>query len=319
MGREVRDKFKPGVDEEGVYLHVFNHCVENRENDFPLGDVEKFKFLQHLKRTLTLYSIECLSAVVMSNHYHLILYIPKKTFSIEEMAARIIKFKKGKVLASPQDFYTQRRHEISNDLSFLMKEIQRGFTCWFNKTCKFKRRGTLWEQRFKCSKLADSQALATCLKYVELNPVRADIVDDPADYHFSTYGIWQQSGSHPYKESFKKHMISALKIYLEKESLKGLENYFRERFAVICTSESGADKSEVTLAVKNVGKSRKNPLLVRSRFWIDSMVLGSRVVLEEHVADFWGDERAQRKKFGQVFEEAGVEILSMRQLMVDVN
>ena len=64
MGREIRDKFKPGVDEEGVYLHVFNHCVENRENDFPLGDVEKYKFLQHVKRTLTLYSIECLSAVV---------------------------------------------------------------------------------------------------------------------------------------------------------------------------------------------------------------------------------------------------------------
>ena len=117
MGRKSRGIYKPGVDEDGVYLHVYNHCVEGVSREFPFGDVEKQKFLLHLKRTLTLYSIECLSAVVMSNHYHLILYIPKETFSIDEMAYRIIKFKKGKIIATPADFYTQRRHEMSNDLS----------------------------------------------------------------------------------------------------------------------------------------------------------------------------------------------------------
>lgn len=319
MGRVSREIFKPGIDEDGVYLHVYNHCVEGVSREFPFGDVEKEKFLKHLKRTLTLYSIECLSAVVMSNHYHLILYVPKETFSLKEMAERIRKFKKGQLLANPEDFYTQRRHEMSNDLSSFMKELQQVFTCWYNKTRPYKRRGTLWEQRFKCTKLASLDSLATCLQYVELNPVRAEIVDDPADYRFCTYGIWQQSGRHPFAQSFENYMVSALKIYIKTEDMKGLKQYFKERFAGIIASEKGGGISEVNLAVKNAGNSRRNPLLQRSRFWIDSLVLGGRISLKEHASEFWGEERARRKKFGKVFDEGGIEILSMRQLVVDVN
>lgn len=318
MGRKSRNIYKPGVDENGVYLHVYNHCVEGVSREFPLGDREKEKFLYHLKRTLSLYSIECLSAVVMSNHYHLILYVPKETFSIDEMVKRIIRYKKGKLLPTAKDFYAQRRLEMSNDLSCLMKELQQGFTCWYNKTRGYKRRGTLWEQRFKCSKLADSQALATCLKYVELNPVRAEIVDDPADYRFCTYGIWQQRGRHPYAESFKNHMVSALKVYLESENMRGLDKYFRERFAGIITGEKGGGMVEVNLAIKKASK-KKNPLLIRNRFWIDSMVLGNEVTLREHAALIWGEERARRKQFGKAYKEGGSEVLSIRQLVVDVN
>ena len=318
MGRESRGIYKPGVDEDGVYLHVYNHCVEGVGREFPFGEVEKQKFLMHLKRTLMFYSIECLSAVVMSNHFHLILYVPKETFSIDEMVKRIIKFKKGKLLPTVHDFYTQRRLELSNDLSSFMKELQQGYTCWYNKTRKYKRRGTLWEQRFKCTKLAGSQALATCLKYIELNPVRAEIVDDPADYSFSTYGIWQQSGRHPYRKSFETHMVSALRIYLEKENMFGLQKYFRERYTAITVREAGGNNLEVNLAVKKANK-KKHVLLRRSRFWIDSLVLGSRVRLKTHAGSLWGEERAEKKKYGTVYEEDGIQILSMRQLMVDVN
>ncbi|MCM8540223.1 MAG: hypothetical protein NE328_08090 [Lentisphaeraceae bacterium] len=319
MGRPIRDIYKPGVDEDGVYLHVYNHCVEGAGREFPFGDIEKQKFLLHLKRTLTLYSIECISAVVMSNHYHLILYIPKETFSKGEMIKKILMFKKGLFLPSAQDVYIERRLELSNDISSFMKELQQGYTCWFNKTRGYKRRGTLWEQRFKCTKLADSQALATCLKYIELNPVRAEIVVDPAEYRFSTYGIWQIGGKHPFAKSFEKHMVSALKIYLDYENMHGLEVYFRERFAGIVTGEKGGDMNEVNLAIKKARVKKKSPLMTRSRFWIDSMVLGSKASLKEHAANFWGNERAEKKKFGCAYEEAGIEVFSLRQLMVDVN
>ncbi len=62
MGRVKRSVFKPGFLEQGVYLHVYNHyCGDSKQ--FPFGDVEKEKFLKHLKLTLQLYVIECLSAV----------------------------------------------------------------------------------------------------------------------------------------------------------------------------------------------------------------------------------------------------------------
>lgn len=317
MGRCSRKVFKPGRDEDGVYLHVYNHCVEGARKEYPLGDVEKEKFLRHLKRTLSIYSIECIGAVVMSNHFHLILYVPKETFSADEMARRIKIFRKDKVLIDKGDYYCQRRLEMSNDLSSFMKELQQGYTCWFNRTRAFKRRGTLWEQRFKCAKLADSQALSTCLQYVELNPVRAELVSEPAGYRFSTYGIWQQSGKHPFEKSFVKHMSKALLSYTLTEDLAGLAKYFEERFAeVISTS-----KAELEVSLDQASKSRKgkaNNLLRRSRFWIDSLVLGGRTVLKEQALVIFGRERGQKKQLGRVFDDDNIELMSMRQLIVDV-
>ena len=114
-------------------------------------------------------------------------------------------------------------------------------------------------------------------------------------------------------------MLQALRVYLKTESMKGLEIYFQERFAAICVSEKGGDALEVNVALKKAVKKKKHPLLIRSRFWIDSFVLGSRASLREHAADFWGEERAQKKKFGKAYDDEGGEILSLRQLMVDVN
>lgn len=316
MGRVSRKVYKPGRDEDGVYLHVYNHCVEGAQKDYPLGDVEKEKFFRHLKRTLTIYSIECLSAVVMSNHFHLILYVPKNTFTVSEMARRIKLFRKDKVLIDETDHYCQRRLEMSNDLSSFMKELQQGFTCWFNRTRSFKRRGTLWEQRFKCSKLADSQALNTCLQYVELNPVRADLVKDPADYRFSTYGEWLQSGKHPFEYSFKKHLLKSLLPYLGSKDLEGIKEYFVERFEDVISSSF--EEVEVKLIKGKRKVPKKSTLLRRSRFWIDGMVLGGRAVLKEQAVEIFGQHRGQKKQLGRVFDDDRTEIMSMRQLIVDV-
>jgi putative transposase len=49
------------------------------------------------------------------------------------------------------------------------------------------RKGTLWCGRFKCSVVDTDDYLLACLRYVELNPVRAGIVSDPADYRWSSH------------------------------------------------------------------------------------------------------------------------------------
>ena len=46
---------------------------------------------------------------------------------------------------------------------------------------------TLFEGRFKSSIVQDREYLLACQKYIELNPVRAGMVDDPADYLWSSY------------------------------------------------------------------------------------------------------------------------------------
>jgi putative transposase len=72
------------------------------------------------------------------------------------------------------------------NLSAFVQSVKQRFTVWFNK--KHKRKGTLWEERFKSVVLMGSQATAACAAYIDLNPVRAGIVDNPADYRWSGYG-----------------------------------------------------------------------------------------------------------------------------------
>jgi putative transposase len=67
----------------------------------------------------------------------------------------------------------------------LMQMIGRTYVRWFNS--RRQRTGTLWEGRYR-STLIDSDAyLLTCSRYIELNPVRAGIVDRPDDYPWSSF------------------------------------------------------------------------------------------------------------------------------------
>ena len=52
---------------------------------------------------------------------------------------------------------------------------------------QYRRTGTLWDSRYKSSLIQAETYLLTCMRYIELNPVRAAMVDDPANYRSSSY------------------------------------------------------------------------------------------------------------------------------------
>ena len=75
--------------------------------------------------------------------------------------------------------------ETSAGVSGLMQSVGRRYVRYVNAT--YRRSGTLFEGRFKSS-LVDSECyLLTCMRYIELNPVRAGMVGDPGDYRWSSY------------------------------------------------------------------------------------------------------------------------------------
>jgi len=78
--------------------------------------------------------------------------------------------------------YSYRMHSLSE---FFKGMLQR-FTCWFNR--QRERKGTLWESRFRSVIVEDGLAARTMAAYIDLNPVRAGMVEDPADYRWSSYG-----------------------------------------------------------------------------------------------------------------------------------
>ena len=70
-------------------------------------------------------------------------------------------------------------------VSRMMQALGRFYVRYFNK--KYHRTGALWEGRFK-SCVVDSEAyFLTCQRYIELNPVRAGIVNAPEEYMWSSY------------------------------------------------------------------------------------------------------------------------------------
>ena len=67
----------------------------------------------------------------------------------------------------------------------LMKSLGQRYVQYVNRT--YRRSGTLWEGRFRSCLTQEAHYVLGCHRYVELNPVRACMVEHPADYPWSGY------------------------------------------------------------------------------------------------------------------------------------
>jgi len=67
----------------------------------------------------------------------------------------------------------------------LMKALGQRYVQYINRT--YRRSGTLWEGRFRSCLIQEEAYLLACQRYIELNPMRADMVAHPAEYRWSSY------------------------------------------------------------------------------------------------------------------------------------
>lgn len=68
----------------------------------------------------------------------------------------------------------------------MMQMLGRYYVQYFNYC--YKRTGTLWEGRYRATLIDSEQYLLTCMRYIELNPVRAQgMVEHPSEYPWSSY------------------------------------------------------------------------------------------------------------------------------------
>lgn len=73
----------------------------------------------------------------------------------------------------------------SQGLAQMMQSVGRRYVRYFND--RQKRTGTLWEGRFKSSLIQSERYLLACMAYIDLNPVRAGVVQQPGNYRWSGY------------------------------------------------------------------------------------------------------------------------------------
>ncbi len=145
---------QPRYDLPGLAQHV----IQRGNNRQPLffDDANRLRCLEDLGDVVGRTGCQLHAYVLMTNHVHLL---------VTPMAPR--------------------------GISRLMQGLGRRYVSYVNHV--YKRTGTLWEGRYKASLVAADDYLLACMRYIELNPVRAGMVSQPGDYRWSSYG-WNAWG-----------------------------------------------------------------------------------------------------------------------------
>jgi REP element-mobilizing transposase RayT len=188
------------------------HCIARVvDKRFAFGPDDKEQFRIYLRMMENFSGCRVLAYCVMCNHFHLLLEVtpkPKVMLTDEQLLKRLgALYSKAFVATVAKELadarqvvaqgmarhgkaYVQRIHERftyrMHDLSEFMKTLLQRFTRWHNK--RTDRSGNLWEETFKSVVVEDGLASKTMAAYIDLNPVRAGMVADPAEYRWSSYG-----------------------------------------------------------------------------------------------------------------------------------
>jgi putative transposase len=195
-----------------VLYHVISRVVDRRLV-FQRAEKEHFRKLMRMMEAFS--GCRVLAYAIMGNHFHLLLEVPprpesgldagsldrglfaKRLAGIYKpgVVAEILKTLDTALAATDGSEASRRRvtEEIAgpylirmHDLSEFMNGLLKRFTRWFNR--QKKRSGTLWEERFKSVIVESGIPARTVAAYIDLNPVRAGMAADPADYRWSSYG-----------------------------------------------------------------------------------------------------------------------------------
>jgi putative transposase len=75
--------------------------------------------------------------------------------------------------------------DSEDSIAKTMQSVGRRYVQYFNTT--YQRTGTLWEGRYKATLIDSENYLFKCSRYIELNPVRANMVNHPSEYRWSSY------------------------------------------------------------------------------------------------------------------------------------
>ena len=159
------------------------HCyarVNGPLGTFPLEpSASHRKLLEIIRHYVGGYGCQLAGFSIMGNHYHAVVHFEAfRRLSQEELEERARYFyPKPEQTAHWIQPHWKRFNRRLFDVSELMRNIQMGYAKWHNR--RFHRRGSFWEGRLKSTLLIDLDAIQECLLYVELNPVRAALVQRP--------------------------------------------------------------------------------------------------------------------------------------------
>jgi putative transposase len=167
-----------------------HHIIQRGNNRQPIfaADEDYRRALEFLEEHARAAGVAVHAYVLMSNHFHL--------------------------LATP---------ETAEGIPQMMQAVGRRYVRYFNQ--RQSRTGTLWEGRYRSTLIQAERYLLSCMVYIDLNPVRAGMVDLPQRYPWSSHAhyvngrpdrlvtphpMWWELGNTPFaREAAYRDLVSA--------------------------------------------------------------------------------------------------------------
>jgi len=147
------------------------------------------------------FCIDVCAYAIMSNHYHLVLYINKE--NVDHLTDREVIERWRKLYSGPDvikrylagETLSKEHHQLIAEIVEVWRNRLQDISWFMRALNEFIARkanvedqctGHFWEGRFKSQALLDEHALLTCMAYVELNPIRAKMADTPEASDFTS-------------------------------------------------------------------------------------------------------------------------------------
>ena len=298
------------------------HCVTRVVGGAMLLDKQAKEVLRKQLWTMARFcGIEILTYCIMTNHFHVLVRVPEKQqVSDQELVERFSRLygkQKGKVETletvlnkGGEEAQAERDRLLARmgDVSLFMKELKQRFSIWYNKS--HRRYGTLWAERFKSVLIEDTAAcLRTVAAYIDLNPVRAGLVEDPKDYRYCGYAE-AVAGS----EEARKGLCRVL----ETKTIKSALNRYRKiLFLMGATTSRESQKMMSREKVKEVVEQDgelpvAQVLRLKVRYFTDGMVLGSKDYVEQIFSNhrsLFGKKRKTGARPMQGMKDSGIMVM----------
>ena len=271
-----RKRYYDSEHDEAYYHIIFRAAADHCDGrHFQITDEMKTYLVNLLRRYDAYYQIDVLAYCWMSTHGHLVIRRRKNAgqeIGLVEVAERYQTFHNHEERIDARSVKCRRIKKRLNSISDFMGRFLRESSITWNSAHN-KWSGHFWRERFKSILLEDGEALSTCLKYVELNPVRAKMVKDPADYQWSSWGERVGEGAvrgggleHPYRDRIIASLRHIYDISIEQMSDEKVWAIYARDLIILSELSNGTETEIIDTLSEEVYKSLllSNPRLTRT-------------------------------------------------------
>ncbi len=287
MGRMARIK----MEGEAAAYHVYGRVCGSK-GDYPLSKpLCRKTLIDYLRHYATGYCCQVAALNIMGTHYHAVItFEAYRVLSAEELRERALLLYPHS--ASALDEWPQakwdRLQERLFDVSEFMRNVHSAFGRFYNKT--HGRFGRFWADRFKSTLLENTQAMLDAMLYVELNAVRAGLVQRPEAWKGSSLYL-RQAGQGawlmPLTSLFAKTKKRALTEY---RSLVYYRGAVPTKQGQVPVSQRIIKEEEARgFAVRGVYRKRL-------RYFVDGLVIGSEDFVRTRINQLRESKQYLRRK-----------------------